>query len=372
MHPMVDTGFWFESDLARLKKTMTTRGPHNYRTNIHPLQTLLMYGPTKILLMAGLSEIKAVMLYLAAVAGLWGGLLYAALRGLGLRRLDAIIFTALGASTSASVFWFPVPESYGVGALSLMITFALGTAIFRYKLPAIIHSIACASSLAIATTNWMAGILLAFSANNYRRAFRVVFDSLLIVTVLFAVQKAMDPNSQFFVPGSHEWEFVFHETAGGPFNKTAVFFLYSIAIPTVSGLGNAASQDWTGLTIQTVPLTNLTLIPITGLIAWMLLLGAGFIIGLVKGINRGMVQALAFYIAFELLLHLYYGDETFLYSLNFVPAMVLIAGCAALSPLRRTALSVALICTGLLAFNNLTAYFASTASVALHTADLLN
>ncbi|MBU3261788.1 hypothetical protein KPG71_17315 [Roseovarius sp. PS-C2] len=369
-HPTFDTGAWFESDLARVKKTMTARGPHNYRTYVHPLQTLLMYVPTKAMIIAGLSEITAVMLYLATIAGLWGGLLYATLRGLGLRRPDAIVFTALGASTSASVFWFPVPESYGVGALSLMITFALGVAIFRYKLPAFIHAVASASSLSIATTNWMAGILLAFSANSYKRAIRITLDALLIVTVLFAVQKVIDPNSQFFVPGSHEWSFVLHESAGGPLNKVIVFFLYGVAMPAIPNLENAASPDWAGLTIQTVMPSQLAPAAIAGLLAWMTLLVIGVKFACRTGVSRGLFHVLSLYIAFELFLHLVYGDETFLFSLNYVPAMVLVAGCSALSSRRVTVLALALICTGLLAYNNLTMYVSATAELATHIANL--
>ena len=370
-HTTFDIGAWFESDLSRVRKTMLERGPHNYRTYVHPLQTLLMYVPTKTLVVLGVSEAKAVMLYLATIAGLWGGLLYLCLRGLGLRRPDATVFTALGASTSASIFWFTVPESYGVGALSLMITFALGTAIFRYKLPLIVQALASASSLAIATTNWMAGILLAFGANDYKRATRITFDALLIVTLLFAVQKALDPNSQFFVPGSHEWTFVLHESAGGPLNKIIVFFLYGIAIPPIPHLTEAASPNWQGMSIQTVLPTALTPAAIAALLGFWALLVTGLIAAFRNATSRGMAQVLVLYISFEMLLHLLYGDETFLFSLNFVPAMVLVAGCAALSSYRKTVLALAVVCTGLLAYNNISAYLSATTTLATHTAAIL-
>lgn len=370
-YTVLDTVNWFESDLPRVRKTMLERGPHNYRTYVHPLQTLLMYVPTKTLVALGISETKAVMLYLATIAGLWGGMLYVCFRGLGLRRPDAIVFTALGASTSASIFWFPVPESYGVGALSVMITFALGTAIFRYKLPPIVQALASASSLAIATTNWMAGILLVFGANTYKRATRITFDALLIVTLLFAVQKVLDPNSQFFVPGSHEWKFVLHESAGGPLNKILVFFLYGIAIPPIPHLSDYASPDWRGLSIQLAQPITLAPAAMAALLGFAGLMVTGLIAALRNTASRGMAQVLVLYILFEVLLHLLYGDETFLFALNYVPAMVLIAGCAALSSYRKTVLALAMICTGLLAFNNLSIYLSATTTLATHTATVL-
>jgi len=142
--PLVDRGAWFESDIARLYKTMNERGPHNYRTNVHPLMTLMMYGPTKVLVIAGLSPMVAVLTYLTTVAGLAGAFLFAALRGLGLRRPDALVFTALGVSCSAWIFWTPVPEIYGISNLFMLIGFALGTAIFRTKLPMFVVSLASA------------------------------------------------------------------------------------------------------------------------------------------------------------------------------------------------------------------------------------
>ena len=160
LDPELNAWVWFEADPIRVFKTMTEHGPHNVRTAVHPLQALALFVPTKILVIAGLPERAAAIVILSGFAAIWAALLFAAMRGLGLLRLDAVIFTVLGASTSSAVFWFPTPEVHGAGAASLMLAFALATAIFRYATPQFLAVLASASTFAITSTNWMAGILI--------------------------------------------------------------------------------------------------------------------------------------------------------------------------------------------------------------------
>ncbi len=360
LDPELNAWVWFEADPIRVFKTMTEHGPHNVRTAVHPLQALALFVPTKILVIAGLPERAAAIVILSGFAAIWAALLFAAMRGLGLLRLDAVIFTVLGASTSSAVFWFPTPEVHGAGAASLMLAFALATAIFRYATPQFLAVLASASTFAITSTNWMAGILIAVQRYGYRRAIRITFDALIVVTLLFAVQKAMDGNARFFVPNLHETTYFLHENSGGFANRAVAFWLHSVILPPVAIFDNPVYPQWFRMSVQFQPVSAFSLPALAAFGVWFALLVTGSLAALRHELARHLAAVLILYLCFEFLLHLIYGDETFLYSLNFVPCMVLLAACASLTRYRIAALLAA---AGLAAFmltTNLTSYIDAT------------
>lgn len=367
-----DAWVWFEADLIRVQEVMISRGADNYRTNVHPLQPLFMYPPTKALMMLGLSERIATIACLSGIAGLWASVLFAALRGMGLRRPDSLVFTAFGCATSSAIFWLPVPEVYGLAAITVTATFAFATLIQNNRLPRAVLPFVSAFSMAMTTTNWMAGILVSLTTQHYARAIRITCDALLIVTVLFIIQKLIFPFSQFFIPDvAHELKFIGHDLAGEPSNRLAAFFVYGIAIPQVPFLDNPQFPDWMRLSVQLSPLSDLSVTALLGLALWapVLVLGLGY--GLWAQKNRPLALALAGYLCFELVLHLFYGDELFIYSLNYVPAMILIAGFAAQSVLRPYVLGAMVVATVAVGSNNLAEFTRVTDDIAAHAAIVL-
>ncbi|WP_424831818.1 hypothetical protein [Ruegeria sp.] len=371
--PAREAWVWFEADLIRVQDMMVDRYANNYRTNVHPLQPIVMFPSTKALMLLGLSERLAAIGSLSAAAGLWAGVLFAGFRGLGLFRLDAIIFTVLGMVSSAAIFWMTVPEAYAFGALTVTIALAMGILIQRGTVPQIIQSLSTVVAFSITTTNWMAGILTVLSANHYKRAVRILVDGFAIATALFAVQKVAFPSANFFVPRmKQEMEYVFNELAGGNLDKLRAFFAYSISVPDVPFLDNPTFPEWMRLTVQFTPLTALTWIGVIGLVAWAIVFVFGLVTAVVKpGPNKVIAQALVYYLLFQVLLHLFYGDETFLYSLNFVPAMLLLAGFSVLGRARPVFLTVAVVAIPFLAYNNISEYLRVTSDLQAHADALL-
>ena len=370
--PRLDAWVWFEADLIRVYKSFTSLGPHNWRTNVHPLQAILMYPPTKVLIKLGLPETTAVLAMIGSYAALWGGLFFSVLRGIGLRRPDSVIFTLLAASSASFVFWFPVPEVYGLGALSIALCFAIGVATDRFGLGAFWQAVGSAASLSVTTTNWMAGILLTFANNGYRRAIRITFDALLVVTLFFAVQKMMDHSTNFFVPVIWaEANYLFHELSGSLSDKARSFFLYSIAVPPIPFEENVNFPDWMRMTIQFTPVGTLGWFAVAALVIWVPLLAFGVLNGLRQPESRKIATVLMSFIAFQFLLHIFYGDETFLYSLNYAPVLVLLAGCAALGAWRLPVLAAALSLTVLAGVNNLAEFDRVTTALANHAEELV-
>ncbi|HEY9711562.1 MAG TPA: hypothetical protein V6D48_25360, partial [Oculatellaceae cyanobacterium] len=118
--------FWFEADIIRVLKSMTTGGGDDNRTSVHPLFSLIAYPPVYVLKAAlGIETITAVRVVVAAVASLWFSTLFILLRVIGCRRFDAVLFSILAASSAAAMFWLVIPETYSFGSLTIMLALVL-------------------------------------------------------------------------------------------------------------------------------------------------------------------------------------------------------------------------------------------------------
>ncbi len=180
------------------------------------------------------------------------------------------------------------------------------------------------------------------------------------MTLLFAVQKAMDGNARFFVPNLHETTYFLRENSGGFANRAVAFWWHSVILPPVAIFDNPVYPQWFRMSVQFQPVSAFSLPALAAFGVWFALLVTGSLAALRHELARHLAAVLILYLCFEFLLHLIYGDETFLYSLNFVPCMVLLAACASLTRYRIAALLAA---AGLAAFmltTNLTSYIDAT------------
>ena len=117
---------WFDSDLPyRLEVMVRPGGWEN--GGAHPLFPalghLLLAGATAVTGQA--DPLRAAGLAGSALGGLFAGILFVLFRRMGLARADATLFAAVSAVSSGSLFWFPVPESFGLAgtgvALALLV-----------------------------------------------------------------------------------------------------------------------------------------------------------------------------------------------------------------------------------------------------------
>ena len=356
MRELQATG-WFDGDIWRVYETLTNLSANNHRTTLHPLQPLLTFPPVQVLRWAGMAELDAVLNAGALTAGVWASVFYSIFRGIKLPRLDAIIFTALGATSSASVFWFSIPESYGMGSLSVITVFAMLTITQHKQAPFFYQVLTNAFSFAITSSNWMAGILAALAVNSYRRAIRITAGGLVLVTGLFGFQQIFFPRSLFFMPHiRHELGFILHERAGTFFDKIRSFFAYGMVSPPIPFVENPYNPLWTRLTVQTVPLTSLSPVVLASIILWLGLFAYGWRASTASASNRAFVSALSLFFLFQLAFHLFYGDETFLYSLHIMPLMVLLTSFGALTKYRLPVLAAAGLLVCVVAYNNISSF----------------
>lgn len=345
---------WFEADTLREVSNMTRVQDDHYRTSVHPLFSLITFVPVYLLKQGlGLDPLQAAVLLSALVAGLWAGALYALVRLIGCRRLDAFIFTLLGLASASSLFWLPIPNSYTWGSLSIMLTLLLVLYTERRPLGAAAYVVASAFSLSVTVTNWMAGLLMTLARWPWKQAVQLSVNALCVVVLLWGVQKIIFPTAEFFIGARGEESFINHPQAGGPLKVLSSFFFHSVVAPHVGLMEDDAYVKATDdsfrlperLTFQFSRPGSAGLLSLFAVGLW----SALFLIGgwrlVTSGRQLRFRQVLGGLLAFELVLHLLYGEETFTYSLNFVPLLLAVGALGTLGSGRRVVVAL----TGLLA-----------------------
>lgn len=325
---------WFQADVSRVYDNMTRRRSNHYRTKVHPIFSIATNPPVKLLKKAGLDKERAVRTLMAGAAGLWLAILYGVLRAFGLRRPDAVVFAGLAAVSSSAVFWSTVPETYIFGSTTLLLLMGFAAYASTRKFASGWFVGFSALSLSMTVTNWMAGLLVTWLNNPWRRSVRITLDAFLLITLVWALQHAFFPGTEFFLLSLEERNYMLVEAAGGLAEKLTGFFFHPMVMPLVPILDNPSQPAWPLFSIQFAPIGS------TGALGWaMTLLWIGLLaFGIRALLSRGALDkpriALGLLVFGQLALHLVYGEETFLYSLHWLPLLVIVAGIGTLGPQR--------------------------------------
>jgi len=353
---------WFQADSPRYFDNMVNRWSDHYRTKVHPLFSLLTFPPIRTLAAVfDLSLVEAVRWFTTLIASLWGLTLYALLRVVSGRPLDALLYATLTLFSSAALFWLAIPETFPLGSISLLIpTLAVAAAGFSGLRLRTGHLIALgAVSLSVTVTNWMAGILAALQARPWREALQISINAFFIVTLLWGVEKAVFPTAKYFLDIGEEKDYILMSEAGGPQDKLRALLFHAVIMPTPEVKQEPSETAWALISVQKVSLGDTTLEGKAALFLWALLLLAA-LWALWYHRHSAFPQFITLLLAAQLGLHLVYGDESFLYSLHVVP--LLISAIAVLSRTQwrgMTLVGVALLIP-LLASNNLKQFEAAT------------
>lgn len=354
---------WFQADLPRTAANMLHVDSQHFRTNVHPIVSLITIPLTHAigLLWAGTDAQLATRL-VAIAGGLWAAGLYTLSRCLGAARWRGLIFTALGVSSGSFIFWFSVPETYGLGSLTILIVLILGARLPAKQYSDSTYIAASAASLSFTITNWMAGIALSLMSGSWRRAIRITLITLVLVAVLAVVQKLLIPSSTlFFLPSRGELRFVNHAFGGGVVQKLTALLLHSFAAPEPS-VRAVVNPYWSILSMQFSPAGSGSQFGIAALCLWIGLLVMG-LWGAWLNRRRPFVMVLGLILAGQIGLHLLYGDESFLYTLHLMPLFVALAMLAMFTPFGRFVPWIALGAAGLGLANNMQVHSAAAAHV---------
>jgi len=337
---------WFGSDIPTVFGNITSFKSDFGRNNKHPLFPLLIFplvfGLSKLLL---LDVLTAVRLVVVLVAAGWMGALYALLRCMGLQRLDASLFTLLGGVSAASVFWLVIPESFSFGSLTIVLGLIFAT-LAQYRLFSTRgYVLLNVMTVSITITNAIVGIFTTVVNHRWRKVIQIGIAALALSTALWIVQRVVFTNSGFpFQPGTFigEKKFVSVPGKGGLLAMLSSFFYQTMVMPATTWLDSSLRPDW-------VKLESDVLNPLSGglwgaiaVVAWsgLLLLGVWGFCSTQRHLKLRIVLGLT--LAAQLVMHSIYGvEETFIYSLHFIPLLVMLAAFSLFTPLRLVSLVLA-------------------------------
>jgi len=352
------SGIWFDSDNGRVYQNLTTRTSDNYRTNVHPLFPLLLHPPVYAARhvldrLLGLDTEMVVRLVVAMGAGLCIAIFFIFLRALRCRCLDAALFAILAACSASALFWTAVPETYPAGSITVLAAL-LAVALSERKRPSPwLFVLVSALSLSITITNWMAGVAATAVSFPWRRAVQITVAAFCFVTALWGLQKLLYPSAQFFLGSREEARYMFRTEAAGPRAILTTFAVNAVVMPDVRVIEDKTVVD-TGrrLSVQTSPVGSSGPWGVAAASVWfgLLVLGAWALFTLRDQARVRLALGLTLF--GQISLHLIYGEETFLYSMHYMPLLVAIASLTTLTRARRLALALAGCCIALTGANN--------------------
>ena len=324
------SGRWFQSDGWRVFDDMTNFDANHSRDRVHPLFSLFAIGATTLIrAIVPVDPEGAIRIFNGIAFMTWCGLLYATMRIVGCKIVDAVLLTILAAVSAGSLFWFVLPETYVPGTVSILLCLFVVALATKRDWPLVL---AAAGSLSFTITNWIAGLSIIAASRTVGRGIILAGLSLGLVLGGWTVGKIIytHPSTFFLLPAvvQDEADYINNKDAGGIGTKLAGTLVSPIVVPDLQ----RTHEQPTGqlLSFQATAITswasgNWLFLAAAGL--WLLLLAAS-VPALLSRRDR-LALALGMMLAGQLALHIIYGDETFLYALHFIPLLIMILAVAA-------------------------------------------
>jgi hypothetical protein len=336
---------WFDSDLPfRLEVMVRPGGWEN--GGAHPLFPglghLLLAGATA--LTGQTDPLRGAGTAGSAVGGLFAGVLFALFRRMGLTRVDATLFAAIGALSSGSLFWFPVPESFGLAGAGL----ALALFVAASSRPSVASlAAACVASGACVLTSGVVGGLAVAAHDGRPRRWGHALTSLLVALGVMTAAWSLQEwrfRTPFFL-GDRLLEYrqhTFPVTLERTGHVARELLCHSVVAPALRNdrpsfrRVEIASSGPLGA-IATLAWTTLLLVG-----SWRTLQSAR------RGERRELALTAAGGLLLAFAMHLTLGRELFLYALTVLPLLLVLAAGSA-RPEAGRALVRAVACVLLLA-----------------------
>ncbi len=367
---------WFDADSHRIYRNLTKKGVPQKGTRKHPLFPLATVRQVKFFGQLGLPQIEAVRAFQAVTTAGWLIALFLLLRAMGCRKLDASLFSALGGVSAALLFWSTVPETYLQSSVSILVGLLLAAAVTRRSAEAteqysgrrelILLSLASAVTLSMTVTNWMVGLAAALTHATWKRALLVSVTGLALVTGLWAVQRTAFPETKFFLERDpSDRQFFLRSETGGPLAIGKVLLLDTMVLSRPELTTHPLRAEHRILNVQQSPLGSGGPLGAAGTALWVALLGLGGYV-LVSRKEHGRMRLLVGMALFgQVTLHLLFGVVTFLYALNVLPLLLLVAAQGSVTHRTRPfALGLAAALLVCAAVNNVQQFGAATQMMA--------
>jgi hypothetical protein len=349
---------WFESDVERVYFNMTDRLSYQYRSKVHPVYSLFAMAVTAPAhRVAHLSLNDSADVFLALTAGAWVVLMFLVARKLGFDLLLSALAAFTGLVSAGGLLFFSVPETYGLASVSLLLCLWITLHVREGHWPKFGETLASASALAITVTNWSLGLLVTFRRRDWKGWLQLSCNALLLITAFWTVQKAIMPTSEYFSISGEERRYV-NKIAPGPcLHRTVAFLYHGVIAPRAYetadfDIGDQVGPAWTkGISFQKSWPGSASLWGIGAALLWTLMLAVGFRAILT---NRAgdLPKRLSIFLLLQFLLHQLYGVETFMYELDWLPILLIVA-LYGLKHMGRARWAIAVVFVALLTVNNI-------------------
>lgn len=315
---------YFQADIGRSYDTMSDRkSPGHYRAKVHPLLPIQVHPPVFLLTKLGISTFSAVKVVVCTIAAIWCLFIYGMFRLIGNTRPHAILMTLLGLSSASAFFWLTVPESYALGSINLIMALGFAALANHKKMPNSAYIVVNAITLSTTITNWMAGISATLASRNIKETIKICLMALAVVTIIWGVQKRYFPTTVFFLGDREEANYMFSPNFHRIIAVFSTFFFHTLIAPAFTIIDHNI-EGWPLLSFQNALPTSNNLFALAGSIVWLGTLIISAIAFFSAKTQLPLKITLGLTLLGQLCLHLFYGEETFLYALHFLPLLLVV------------------------------------------------
>jgi hypothetical protein len=367
---------WFQADLPRVFTVMTDPSYHA-RSYYHPLFGILTQPAVAVLrALTGLPALVAVRALVAAYAGVWACLLYSIAIALSLRKIEALVLTLIAVVSSAALFWWAVPETYGLGSLSLLVVLRMSLRRDARHLSGWVLLGSNLLALGTTVTNGLLGFFLTLRARRLGSAIRHIVMAVVIVTAVWGIQKMLHPDrgiqaqsgisrnptteaeraptagreSKIWTVLTEERHYARALTPSEIAEAAAVFVLHSVVAPPIESIPGDCGRG--NLSVQDARPGGTGVIGLVSLAIWGVLLVTGTRAFFAAKSHGTFRVVLGCGLLWQLTLHIVYGSETFLYALHYGPLLLILTAYAFHCRQRWLVLAGAVCLLLLLSYNN--------------------
>ncbi len=314
---------WFEADIRRVYLNMIDKDSNHYRTSVHPLFSIFT-NPIVTLLIKGFNlwPVAAVRLFNTFLSMVWTSLLYLLFRIMDKKLLDRILLTILGVISSTAIFWMTVSETYLLGSISILLVLILAISAEKKHVDQIWYFLTSLFTLSFTITNWMAGLITTFVNNKLKNSLQISLKVFATTTIIWGIQKIIFPSSQFFSKIIGEKSFFNSLQLDNILDVLKRFFISSMVMPSIGLEENIRSFNLLRMTVQNSNLIPENIFGVMAVFLWMFLLFYGLWNMFKQNKNKKFILIVLLLLGGQLGLHIFYGEETFLYSLHFFPLLL--------------------------------------------------
>ena len=318
---------WFDSDLPYRMETMARPEDGMHHGGAHPLFPSIaraLMAVARALTPGAPDAFLAARVALALAGGLWVVAQFLLFRKMGLGSGDATLFAALGAVSAGALFWFPVPETFALAGLG--VTLALLVAASA-KPSVFALAAGCVASAACILTNGVVGALAVAAHSWPGRRWKTALGALSLALVVMAgvwTAQEWGRGSPFFL--SRQLLEYRQHTFPLSVERTARVVPALLSHPVVApGLRNDRAK------FRRMPPGSSGPLGAVATAGWWVLLGLGAVALAREARGRAVVPLAITAVGsllFMLALHLTLGREMFLYAMDVLPLLLVVAAAS--------------------------------------------